>query len=91
MLYLATLGTGWPPKGTAPPNHLHGALFTLGLLATEWPNRRLARRSEAHDLPVTHRGMVTMTLLGFAPLGIRALEFQHLDVRGSDNAYRPRS
>ncbi|MGG5821889.1 cytochrome c oxidase subunit 3 [Falsiroseomonas sp. HW251] len=87
VLYLATLGTGWPPEGTAPPDHLYGALFTLGLVATEWPNRWLARRAQAQDLPAMRRGMVLMTLLGVVLLGIRALEFLHLNVHWSDNAY----
>ncbi len=87
MLYLATSGTGWPPAGTAPPDHLYGALFTVGLLASEWPNRWLARRARAHDLPAMRSGMVLVTLIGAALLGICALEFLHLNVHWSDNAY----
>jgi heme/copper-type cytochrome/quinol oxidase subunit 3 len=87
ILYLATSGGGWPPAGTAPPDHLYGALFTIGLVATEWPNRWLARRAEAKDLPAMRRGMAAMTLLGLALLGIRALEFMHLNVHWSANAY----
>lgn len=87
VLYLATLGAGWPPSGTPSPDHLYGALFTLGLLATEWPNRRLARRARARDLPAMRRGMVLMTLLGLALIGVRAFEFLHLNVGWSDNAY----
>ena len=42
-LYLATQGTGWPPAGTPPPDIAFGLAFTLLLLASEWPNRWLAK------------------------------------------------
>jgi heme/copper-type cytochrome/quinol oxidase subunit 3 len=87
VLYLATLGAGWPPAGTPPPDLAWGALFTLALLASEVPNRWLARRARAHDLPAMRRGAVLVTLAGVALLGIRAMEFAHLNVHWSDNAY----
>ncbi|MGG5890828.1 cytochrome c oxidase subunit 3 [Falsiroseomonas sp. HC035] len=86
-LYLATQGAGWPPAGTPPPDIAFGLAFTLVLLASEWPNRRLAKQAEARDLPAMRRGMLLMTAIGLLLIGIRALELMHLNVRWYDSAY----
>jgi heme/copper-type cytochrome/quinol oxidase subunit 3 len=85
--YLATQGTGWPPAGTKPPDIAFGLAFTLALLVSEWPNRVLAKRAEARDLPALRRGMLLMTVIGLLLIGIRALELMHLNVRWSDSAH----
>ncbi len=87
VLYLASQGAGWPPGGVLPPDHLFGLIFTLGLLASEWPNRWLARRAHDHDLRAMRWGMVLMTLFGLALIGVRAFEFMHLNVHWAANAY----
>jgi heme/copper-type cytochrome/quinol oxidase subunit 3 len=86
-LYLATQATGWLPAGTPPPDIAFGLAFTLVLLASEWPNRWLAKRAGARDLVAMRRGMLLMTAIGLLLIGIRALELMHLNVRWDDSAY----
>ncbi|WP_437163485.1 hypothetical protein [Falsiroseomonas sp. E2-1-a20] len=86
-LCLATQGAGWTLAGTPPPDVAFGLAFILVLLASEWPNRRLAKRAEVRDLPAMRRGMLLMTAIGPLLIGIRVLELMHLNVRWYDSAY----
>ena len=86
-VYLQTQSHPWPPRSDAPPDLLWGTLFTALLLLSEIPNRWLFARAKACDRAAVRWGVVLMTLLGVALLGLRAFELMHLNVRWSDDAY----
>ena len=86
-LYLRGRAAGWPPAGDAPPDLAMGALFTALLLLSEAPNRWVAAKAKAKDARAVRLGLVLMSVIGLALLGIRALEFAHLNVRWDHDAY----
>ena len=86
-LYLRGQAAAWPPAPDRPPDLLMGGLFTALLLLSELPNRWVAARARAKDTRAVRLGMVLMTVVGLVLLGVRALEFAHLNVRWDHDAY----
>ena len=86
-LYLRGQTTNWPPPGTSTNDLAMVALFTVLLLLSEIPNRWLAAKATAKHAWAVRWGMLLMTVLGAALMGIRALEFAHLNVRWDQDAY----
>ena len=86
-IYLQTQSHPWPPRSDRPPDLLWGLLFTALLVLSEIPNRWLFARAKACDLRGARWGLVIMSVLGFALLGLRTFELMHLNVRWSDDAY----
>lgn len=77
----------WPPPGTPLPGLLYSTVFTLLLLASEWPNVRVKKAAERLDLPGVRRGMLVMVAVGVLLLALRAAEFTALNIRWDANAY----
>ncbi|RSV35844.1 cytochrome C oxidase subunit III [Sphingomonas sp. ABOLE] len=86
-LYLMSQTHGWPPAGIRPPDLFWPAILTLGLLLSELPNLWVRRRAIAKDERGVRFGTLGMTIFGLVLLIPRALEFAHLNVHWSDNAY----
>ncbi|SFK47950.1 Heme/copper-type cytochrome/quinol oxidase, subunit 3 [Sphingomonas sp. NFR04] len=86
-LYLMSQTHGWPPAGTRPPDLLWPAVLTLGLFLSEIPNLWVRRRAIAKDEWSVRFGTLGMTILGLLLLIPRGIEFAHLNVHWSDNAY----
>jgi heme/copper-type cytochrome/quinol oxidase subunit 3 len=86
-IYLRGQAQAWPPPGDRPPDLAMGMLFTVLLLLSELPNRWVAARAKAQDAPAVRFGLVLMTVIGLGLMGVRALEFAHLNVRWDHDAY----
>jgi heme/copper-type cytochrome/quinol oxidase subunit 3 len=86
-LYLAGLAETWPPGQLPPPDLFWGTLFTVVLVLSMVPNIRLKRAAEREDERASKINLVVLFVFGVALLGIRALEFAHLNVRWDENAY----
>jgi heme/copper-type cytochrome/quinol oxidase subunit 3 len=85
-LYLMSLAPTWPIDAP-PPDLLPGTVVTLILVVSVVPNHLLSRWAEQQDLRKVRIGIVMMSLLGFAPLIVRAFEFPALRVSWDTNAY----
>ena len=84
--YLMSLAPIWPINAP-PPNLFPGTLVTLILVVSVIPNCLVSRWAERQDLRKVRIGMVVMSLLGIAPLIVRAFEFSALNVSWDANAY----
>lgn len=84
--YLMSLAAIWPIDAR-PPNLLPGTLVTAILVVSVVPNYFLSRWAAQQDLRKVRTGMVVMSLLGIAPVIVRAFEFGALNVSWDDNAY----
>jgi cytochrome c oxidase subunit III len=85
-LYLMSLAANWPIDAP-PPKLWPGTLVTLILLVSLVPNYLLSRWAEQQDLRKVRIGIVVMSILGIAPLIVRAFEFPALNVKWDSNAY----
>jgi cytochrome c oxidase subunit 3 len=86
-LYLATQTQSWPPAGVRPPDLLWSAIFTVGLMLSELPNRWVCRKSTEHDERGVRLGVLLMSILALALLAVRGVELRHLNISWDDNAY----
>jgi heme/copper-type cytochrome/quinol oxidase subunit 3 len=86
--YLLPNEHGWPPNQPAPSTIWGTAMLVVGLLS-EIPNQWLKKRAEKYDLAAVRFGLVLMTVLGMAMIGLRAIEFGSgaLNVGWGSNAY----
>jgi cytochrome c oxidase subunit III len=84
--YLMSLAAIWPINAP-PPNLLPGTLVTLILIASVLPNYFVSRWAAQQDLHKVRIGMIVMSVLGIAPVVVRAFEFRALNVSWDDNAY----
>src|SRR5690242_19548893 len=85
-LYLMSLAAIWPINAPLP-GLLPGTVVTLILIASVVPNYLIARWAERQDLRKVRIGVIIMSLLGIAPLIVRAFEFPALHVSWDTNAY----
>jgi heme/copper-type cytochrome/quinol oxidase subunit 3 len=85
-LYLFSLATDWPIRAPVPDLG-PGTWITVLLLASVVPNHFLSKWAGAENLRKVRIGLVVMSLLGIAPLIIRAFEFYSLNVWWDSNAY----
>jgi cytochrome c oxidase subunit III len=85
-LYLMSLAPTWPIDAPLP-DLLPGAIVTLILIASLVPNYLISRWAERQDLRKVRIGIVIMSLLGAAPLIVRAFEFPALHVSWDTNTY----
>ncbi|OLP57930.1 cytochrome C oxidase subunit III [Xaviernesmea oryzae] len=85
-LYLMSLAPEWPLQAP-PPDLWAGTSLTLLLIASVVPNILVGRWAQQRNLRRVRIGLVVMTLLGIAPLILRAFEFTTLNIRWDDNAY----
>lgn len=84
-LYLMSLAATWPID--APQPDLPGTLVTVILIAGAVPNYLVSQWAEQQDVRRVRIGMVVMSIVGIAPLLVRAFEFPALNVSWDSNAY----
>ncbi|HYD82401.1 MAG TPA: cytochrome c oxidase subunit 3 [Opitutus sp.] len=84
--YLRSRAPGWP-LNVAPPDLLFGTLNTLILLASCVPNHLYKKAAEKEDLRGVRIWLVVSIVFALAFVVVRAMEFQTLNCRWSDNAY----
>lgn len=85
-LYLMSLAPRWPPDAP-PPDLLPGTTLTVFLVASLFPNILLARWARDQDLRKVRIGLIIMSLIGIAPLVLRAFEFPAMHTQWDQNAY----
>ena len=85
-LYLLYLAPGWP-LSRPPPNHWPGTIVTLILLASMVPNFVLRKQARRCAMGPVRFWLVVMTIMGVAPLVVRAFEFPSLNILWDTNAY----
>jgi cytochrome c oxidase subunit III len=85
-LYLRVLQPTWPMNEPLP-DLIPGTIVTIILLFSAIPNYFLEHWARAYDLRKVRMGLVLMSLLGIAPLIVRAFEFPALRVRWDTDAY----
>jgi cytochrome c oxidase subunit III len=85
-LYLRVLQPTWPMNEPLP-DLVPGTIVTIILLFSAIPNYFLEHWARAYDLRKVRMGLVLMSLLGIAPLIVRAFEFPALRVRWDTDAY----
>jgi cytochrome c oxidase subunit 3 len=85
-LYLMSLASTWPINAPLP-DLLPGSLVTLILVASVVPNYLVGRWAGQQDLRKVRIGIIIMSLLGIAPLIVRAFEFPAVHVKWDSNAY----
>jgi len=85
-LYLMSLAPRWP-LDAVPPDPLAGTTLTALLLASLFPNIFVARWARERNLQKVRLGLVIMSLLGVAPLILRAFEFPAMHIKWDQNAY----
>jgi heme/copper-type cytochrome/quinol oxidase subunit 3 len=77
----------WAPEPWLPPNLIAGTLFTLLMLASEIPNRMIKKAAEKYDYDKVRKLLIWPVAIGVVLLGIRAFEFNSLNVLWYHNAY----
>jgi len=85
-LYLRSIAPEWPLGGVLPdlgPGTWMAALLVLSMA----PNLLLAHWARAGDIVKVRVGIVFISLLGLALLGLRVVEFRALNVSWDSNAY----
>ncbi|MDE2403223.1 MAG: cytochrome c oxidase subunit 3 [Sphingomonadales bacterium] len=86
-LYLLGQSPHWPPPGDSLPGLGWSGAFTLALVLSELPNLWLIRQVRAKSIARVRLGMLVMTLIGIALIGLRWFELQHLNVGWDHDAY----
>ena len=84
--YLMTQAQRWPLDSPAP-ELLWGTLFTLIMLASQWPNLRVDKAAHDRNSTGVKRGVVIMALIGVVLMLVRGFEFAHLNTRWDQDAY----
>jgi heme/copper-type cytochrome/quinol oxidase subunit 3 len=84
--YLIPYEGQWPPGASPPPLFWSTAGVLLALLS-EIPNVLTSRAAKRQSLPGVRMWLVATTVVGFALMGLRALEFNAFNVRWDANAY----
>lgn len=85
-LYLMSVAQRWP-LDAPPPDLPAGTTLTALLVASLIPNTFLARWARNQDLLKVRIGLIVMSLLGTAPLILRAFEFPAMHIKWDQNAY----
>lgn len=85
--YLRTRVTSWPPQNIAPPDLTWGTVNLLVLLASAVPNELAKKAAEKIDLRAVRLWLVVCVLFGIGFNAVRAIEFLHLNVTFSYDAY----
>jgi cytochrome c oxidase subunit 3 len=85
-LYLMSIANTWPINAPVP-DILPGSLLTALLVLSVIPNVLVARWANRRELRKVQVGLIVMSLLGIAPLFLRAFEFPALHVKWDTNAY----
>jgi cytochrome c oxidase subunit III len=84
--YLRLHADQWP-TGSAPPDLFWGTLNLVLLLVSAIPNQWAKRRAEREDVRGTRLGITLCAMFGLVLLGIRVLEYRHLNTTYTGSAY----
>jgi cytochrome c oxidase subunit III len=85
-LYLRSHADVWP-MSRFPPDLFWGSLNVGVLLLSSLPNHWAKKAAEKEELSLVRLWLVVCLLFSLAFLGVRILEFDHLNVSWSSNAY----
>lgn len=85
--YLRSRVTYWPPQNIAPPDLRWGTLNLLILLASAVPNELAKKAAVKIDLRAVRLWLVVCIVFGLGFNAVRAVEFMHLNVTWSYDAY----
>jgi cytochrome c oxidase subunit III len=85
--FIMSVEDSWPPEARARPDLFAGTLFTVLILASEYPNAKIKKAAEKYDLETVRRLLPLMAGIGIALLVVRVFEFPSLNVSWTDNAY----
>lgn len=85
-LYLRSHADVWP-MSRIPPDLRWGTLNLVIVLLSALPNHWAKSAAEREVLPATRLWLVVCLLFALVALGIRVLEFRHLEVGWAGNAY----
>ena len=85
-LYLAQKAQEWPLAAPAP-DLAPGAIMTVLLVLSLFPNYVLKGSAKAAQLASTRLGLVVMCVFAVLPLIVRVFEFKALNVSWDTNAY----
>jgi heme/copper-type cytochrome/quinol oxidase subunit 3 len=86
-LYLRSESPHWPPRGDPLPRLMWSAVFTVGLILSELPNRWVAKQAKARNAAPVRIGVSLMTVLGLALLALRGFEIAVLVPKWDHDAY----
>jgi heme/copper-type cytochrome/quinol oxidase subunit 3 len=84
--YLVHINAQWP-LGAPAPNHWPGTIMLVLLLASIWPNFKVAADARKENLARVQRWLLIMSAIGLLALGVRAYEFYSLNILWNENAY----
>ena len=73
-VYLMSQAQRWPLH-SLPPELVWGALFTLIMIASQWPNMAASRAAMNWDARGVQRGVLIMSVIAVVLLIVRAFEF----------------
>jgi cytochrome c oxidase subunit III len=85
--YIRTNFPTWPPEHVLRPSLAAAGVQAALMLLSNLPMVMVDRAARRLDLATMRAGMVIMSLLAVAMCGLRALEFQALNVRWDSSAY----
>ena len=85
--YLRSRVTYWPPQNIAPPDLAWGTLNLVILLVSALPNELAKKAAERIDLRAVRLWLVVCIVFGVGFNAVRAMEFLHLNVTWSYDAY----
>jgi cytochrome c oxidase subunit 3 len=85
--YIRTNFPTWPPEHVLRPSLSAAGVQAALMLLSNLPMVMVDRAARRLDLATMRAGMVIMSLLAVAMCGLRALEFQALNVRWDSSAY----
>jgi heme/copper-type cytochrome/quinol oxidase subunit 3 len=86
-VYLQKNFLSWPPEYVLRPGLTVAAVQAGLMLASNVPMVMVDKAARRLDLRTVRTGMVVISLLAVGMCGLRALEFQALNVRWDSNAY----
>jgi cytochrome c oxidase subunit III len=85
-LFLRSHADVWP-MSRFPPDILWGSINVAVLITSCLPNHWVKQAAENEELPKVRLWLVVCLLFSLVFIGVRILEFAHLNVRWDDNAY----
>jgi len=85
--YLRSRVTYWPPQNIAPPDLTWGTVNLIVLLASAVPNELAKKAGERIDLRGVRLWLLVCIAFGVVFNAVRAVEFMHLNVSFSNDAY----
>jgi cytochrome c oxidase subunit 3 len=86
-LYLRSESPHWPPSGDPLPGLMWSGIFTVSLLLSQLPNIWVSMQAKAKKPEHVRIGVLAMTIIGVALLGLRGFEISVLTPKWDHDAY----